>query len=47
LEEAAPTHVEGVRRHFISQLRGQDLQGLADSLNAVVDSSERAEPARR
>jgi DNA-binding MarR family transcriptional regulator len=47
LEEAAPTHVDGVRRHFISQLRGQDLQGLADSLNAVVDSSERAEPARR
>ena len=39
LEAAAPTHVEGVRRHFISQLRGQDLHALADSLNAVVESS--------
>ncbi|HTJ77336.1 MAG TPA: MarR family transcriptional regulator [Acidimicrobiales bacterium] len=47
LEAAAPTHVDGVRRHFISQLRSQDLRGLADSLNAVVDSSERAQPARR
>ena len=47
LEEAAPTHVDGVRRHFIAQLRGQDLRGLADSLNAVVDSSEQAQPVRR
>lgn len=39
LEDAAPTHVEGVRRHFISQLQGQDLKALAASLNAVVDSS--------
>lgn len=39
LEEAAPTHVEGVRRHFISQLHGQDLHALAESLNAVVESS--------
>jgi len=39
LEAAAPTHVEGVRRHFISQLRGQDLHALAESLNAVVESS--------
>jgi DNA-binding MarR family transcriptional regulator len=39
LEASAPTHVEGVRRPFISQLAGQDLDKLASSLNAVVDSS--------
>jgi DNA-binding MarR family transcriptional regulator len=39
LKEAAPTHVEGVRRHFIAQLSGQDLQKLTASLNAVVESS--------
>lgn len=46
LEEAAPTHVEGVRRHFIAQLEGQDLLALARSLDAVVESSEQL-PARR
>jgi DNA-binding MarR family transcriptional regulator len=40
LEDSAPTHVEGVRRHFLSQLEGQDLLALADCLNAVVESSE-------
>jgi len=45
LEAAAPTHVEGVRRHFISQLRGQDLQALAASLHAVVESSVTAGPS--
>jgi DNA-binding MarR family transcriptional regulator len=39
LEASAPTHVEGVRRHFIAQLQNQDLRALADSLNAVVESS--------
>src|SRR5215207_1564870 len=39
LEASAPTHVEGVRRHFIAQLEGQDLDKLAASLNAVVHSS--------
>ena len=38
-KQSAPTHVEGVRRHFIAQLHGQDLHRLAESLNAVVDSS--------
>lgn len=47
LEAAAPTHVDGVRRHFISQLRSQDLDTLAGSLDAVAGSSERPEPARR
>lgn len=41
LDEAAPTHVDGVRRHFLSQLRGQDLGSLAECLSAVVSSSER------
>ena len=45
LEQAAPTHVEGVRRHFISQLHDQDLRALAQSLNAVVESSERPDTA--
>jgi len=39
LEKAAPTHVEGVRRHFLSQLQGQDLRAFSASLNAVVESS--------
>jgi hypothetical protein len=39
LRQAAPTHVEGVRRHFIAQLAGQDLPALTASLNAVVESS--------
>ena len=39
LKQAAPTHVEGVRRHFISQLAGQDLPALTASLNAVVESA--------
>ena len=45
LEQAAPTHVAGVRRHFISQLGGQDLGELAASLNAVVESSVSTAPA--
>lgn len=39
LHNAAPTHVEGVRRHFISRLEGQDLHALAASLNSVVESA--------
>ena len=39
LEESAPTHVEGVRRHFLSQLGDHDLRALAEALNAVVDSA--------
>jgi DNA-binding MarR family transcriptional regulator len=40
LEESAPTHVDGVRRHFISRLGSQELRALADALNSVVESSE-------
>lgn len=39
LRDAAPTHVEGVRRHFISRLKGQDLAALTASLNAIVESA--------
>ena len=39
LEESAPPHVAGVRRHFLSQLGKQDLRALAEALNAVVDSA--------
>lgn len=39
LKDAAPTHVDGVRRHFLSRLDGQDLRAFAASLNAVVESS--------
>ena len=38
LVRAAPTHVEGVRRHFLSQLHGQDLGSFATALEAVVAS---------
>ena len=44
LEQAAPTHVEGVRRHFLSQLQGQDLRAFSDALNAVVESSMSPSP---
>lgn len=39
LHDAAPTHIEGVRRHFISRLQGQDLAALTASLNAIVESA--------
>jgi DNA-binding MarR family transcriptional regulator len=39
LDAAAPTHVEGVRRHFLTPLEGQDLMAVAASLNAIVESS--------
>jgi len=48
LEQAAPTHVEGVRRHFLSQVNSQDLETLTKSLNAVVESSvSQSPPAAR
>jgi DNA-binding MarR family transcriptional regulator len=40
LEEAAPTHVAGVRRHFLEALHGQDLCALASSLDSVRASAE-------
>ena len=48
LEQAAPTHVEGVRRHFLSQVQGQDLQTFTETLNAIVESSvSQTPPAAR
>ena len=44
LEQSAPTHVEGVRRHFLSQLSSEDLETFTKSLNAVVESSVRQSP---
>ena len=44
LEEAAPTHVSGVRRHFLAQVQDQDLPALTASLRAVVESAEHPEP---
>lgn len=41
LEQAAPCHLDGVRRHFVSQLRGQDLAALAASLAQIGDSAEK------
>jgi DNA-binding MarR family transcriptional regulator len=41
LQQAAPTHVDGVRRHFITPLQGLDVQAVADALRAIVDSSEK------
>ena len=44
LEQSAPTHVEGVRQHFLSQIDGQDLETFTKSLNAVVESSVSQSP---
>jgi DNA-binding MarR family transcriptional regulator len=36
LEEAAPTHVDGVRRHFIDRLSREQLRAMADALGVVT-----------
>jgi hypothetical protein len=36
LNEAAPTHVRGVRAHFVDQLTERQLANLASALSAVV-----------
>jgi DNA-binding MarR family transcriptional regulator len=36
LQEAAPTHVRGVRAHFVDQLTERQLANLASALSAVV-----------
>lgn len=36
LREAAPTHVRGVRSHFVDQLTERQLANLASALSAVV-----------
>jgi DNA-binding MarR family transcriptional regulator len=42
LNEAAPTHVRGVRSHFVDQLSERQLANLASALSAVVVDSEAA-----
>ncbi|HZO67931.1 MAG TPA: hypothetical protein VFB74_23280 [Kribbellaceae bacterium] len=36
LEEAWPTHLDSVRRYFLSNLQGIDLRALADSLQRMA-----------
>jgi DNA-binding MarR family transcriptional regulator len=42
LNEAAPTHVRGVRSHFVDQLSERQLANLASALSAVVVDGEAA-----
>jgi DNA-binding MarR family transcriptional regulator len=42
LNEAAPTHVRGVRLHFVDQLSERQLANLASALSAVVVDGEAA-----
>jgi len=42
LREAAPTHVRGVRAHFIDQLSARDIANLASALTAVQLDPEAA-----
>jgi DNA-binding MarR family transcriptional regulator len=42
LEEAAPSHVRGVRAHFIDQLSAQQLSNLAAALSSVDVDGARA-----
>lgn len=44
LEAAAPTHVEGVRRHVIDVLGADDLRALTEAMSAVADSFGPAAP---
>ena len=42
LREAAPTHVRGVRAHFIDQLTEREIANLAAALKAVSVNQEAA-----
>jgi DNA-binding MarR family transcriptional regulator len=43
LRDAAPTHVRGVRAHFVDQLSARDLANLASALSGIdVDASRAA-----
>lgn len=46
LEAAAPTHVEGVRRHLVDRLSRGQLTELASALQAVGDATHAGRPAR-
>lgn len=38
LQQAAPDHVEQVRRHFVNRLTRRELESLVDALSKVADS---------
>ena len=42
LEEAAPTHVRGVRAHFIDQLSEKEIANLASALSTIEVDAEAA-----
>jgi hypothetical protein len=42
LREAAPTHVRGVRAHFVDQLSARDLANLAAALSGIDVDAARA-----
>ena len=42
LEAAAPTHVRGVRAHFIDQLTDKDIATLATALSSIHIDPEAA-----
>ena len=42
LREAAPTHVRGVREHFVDRLSDRQLANLSSALSAVVVDDARA-----
>lgn len=44
LEEAAPTHVEGVRRHFLDHIPRRLLRPLRDALAPVTRAAEDEDP---
>ena len=42
LQQAAPTHLRGVRAHFVDQLTERQLADLASALAAIVVDNEAA-----
>jgi len=42
LRDAAPTHIRGVRAHFINQLGEDEVQVLADALHRIAQAADDA-----
>ena len=47
LEDAAPTHVEGVRQHFIDRLSAEEVSALSEVFGRVADRLRALEGQRR